>query len=46
MACTAHNKVSSITMGFREALLEDMQSKKEETITWKVKAKRGNYEFW
>ena len=32
-------------MGFREALLEDMQSKKEETITWKVKAKRGNLEF-
>jgi hypothetical protein len=43
LTCTAHNKVSSITMGFREALLEDMQSKKEETITWKVKAKRGNY---
>lgn len=44
MTCTAHNKVSSITMGFREALLEDMQSKKEETITWKVKAKRGNFD--
>ena len=28
-------------MGFREALLEELQSKKEETITWKVKAKRG-----
>ena len=36
--------MSSITMGFREALLEDMQSKKEETITWKVKAKRGNFD--
>ena len=28
-------------MGFREALLEELQNRKEETITWKVKAKRG-----
>ena len=42
---TAHNKVASITMGFREALLEEMQNKKEETITWKVKVKRGEVFF-
>ena len=40
---TAHNKVASITMGFREALVEEMQNQKEQAISWKVKAKRGEF---
>ena len=37
---TAHNKVASITMGFREALVEEMEKEKEQDKNWKVTAKR------
>lgn len=33
---TAYNKVSSIVMGLREAILEDKERKKEEKTDWKL----------
>ena len=37
---TAYNKVSSIVMGLREAILEDKERKKEEKTDWKLIALR------
>ena len=43
---TAHNKVASITMGFREALVEEFEKEKENAKSWKVKAKRFSANFF
>ena len=42
---TAHNKVASITMGFREALVEEMEKEKEQDKNWRVTAKRITANF-
>jgi hypothetical protein len=42
---TAHNKVASITMGFREALVEEMEKEKLQEKSWKTIVKRVTANF-
>ena len=42
---TAHNKVASTVMGFREALLEELEKAKEKVKSWKMIGKRGLANF-
>eukprot|EP00095_Tigriopus_kingsejongensis_P002203 maker-scaffold1312_size48844-snap-gene-0.10 protein:Tk02203 transcript:maker-scaffold1312_size48844-snap-gene-0.10-mRNA-1 annotation:"transmembrane channel-like protein 1" len=42
---TAHNKVASIIMGFREALVEEMEKEKLQEKSWRTIGKRGFANF-
>lgn len=42
---TAHNKVASTIMGFREALLEESEKAKQKVKSWKVIGKRALANF-
>ena len=42
---TAHNKVASTIMGFREALLEESEKAKQKVKSWKVLGKRAFANF-
>ena len=42
----AHNKVSAIVMGIREALIEEAAKEKEQEQNWKIIAKRGSAHFF
>lgn len=42
---TAHNKVASVVMGFRESLLEESEKAKEKEKSWKLIAKRALANF-